>query len=426
MVNRASVELKDELSELSQAYLAGRPKEERSGLGQFLTPKTLRERLVDHVPLKVGDRVLDPGVGTGEFLRTCGDRVPGLDLVGWDIDPQAIEVAKALVPEARIELRSALDVEPAENFDVVIGNPPYFEVRGLDAHVKLRYRRVLSGRPNIFSMFFQVGLAALKPGGLLGYVVPPSMNNGAFFDALRAYIIDESAIEFLEVYDDKFLFQDVQTAVQLIVLRKGAASHSYTVDLGEMSGSSRHRILFSDASESVESLYKESTTLWHLGYEAVTGTLVWNKHKAALRDEPEPGTIPLIWAHNITDADDIQLSPEHPKKKQYVHGARPVIGPAIVVNRITGSVGSGSLRCALVPPGMEFVGENHVNVIRQRRGADAAVDWPTLLGILRGEGINERVRLLTGNTQLSATELTHWLPLDIPAGVTPLPTERLF
>jgi len=91
----------------------------------------------------------------------------------------------------------------------------------------------------------------------------------------------------------------------------------------------------------------------------------------------------------------------------------PLVGPAIVVNRITGSVGSGSLRCALIPEGMEYVAENHVNVIIPRQGADQLATLDEVLNALRSPNINERVRLLTGNTQISATELTHWIPLDV-------------
>ena len=65
---------------------------------------------------------------------------------------------------------------------------------------------------------------------------------------------------------------------------------------------------------------------------------------------------------------------------------------------------------------MGFVAENHVNVIRPRAGARLQMDWQELLEALSADGVAARVRQLTGNTQLSAKELTHLLPLDrIPA-----------
>ncbi len=406
----------EQLSGLSLGYLASRPKDERKSIGQFLTPRALRDALVKHVGLAPGMRVLDPGVGTGEFLATCRDACSDLELEGWDIDEPALDVARQLVPEAKLELRSALDAPPSGAFDVVIGNPPYYEMRSMDVAHKKAYASVISGRPNIFSLFFAVGLNQLRPGGRLAYVVPPSMNNGAYFANLRSHILERGAVEYLEVIEDKFLFADVQTAVQLIVIRKGQQSSRYAVDLGELSGSPKHRIMFSAHSDAIRGQYAGRSSLWALGYEAVTGTVVWNTKKDQLRREAEESAIPLIWAHNIQSAREIILTPEHPKKPQYVLGVKAEVGPAVVVNRITGSVGTGSLRCALIPPGMAYVGENHVNVIRARRGARQAVGWDQLLALLRTPGVNERVRLLTGNTQLSASELTHWLPLDIEAG----------
>jgi adenine-specific DNA-methyltransferase len=404
---------REQYSDLTLKYLQGRPKSERSPLGQFITPRILREALVKEMHIESGMRVLDPGVGTGEFLATCHETTKDLILEGWDIDEPATEVAKKLVPSATIKVLSALDQQWSEGFDIVIGNPPYFEMPNLDKNLRAKYKDVINGRPNIFSLFFQVGLGALNNGGKLGYVVPPSMNNGVFFAKLRSYISKNSSINFLKVYDDSKMFVDAQTAVQLIVLEKGKRSSNFTLDLGKLSNSGVERRIFVEDPNSFSKEFGKRTTLWNLGYEAITGSLVWNQNKDKLSTTLNEGGIPLIWAHNITENKEIQLDSAHPKKPQYVKTTKSLIGPAIIVNRITGSVGQGSLRCAIVPNGMHFVGENHVNVIKKRAGVTQVVEWESLLDLLRNPGINERVRKLTGNTQISCVELTHFLPLDI-------------
>lgn len=401
------------LSQLSVEYLRGRPKSERSSLGQFLTPRELRESLVSRIPLESGMRVLDPGVGTGEFLKTCSEFSDGLLLHGWDIDKPVLEVAQQLIPDAKLENRSALDTWQGEQFDVVVGNPPYYEMRGINPSLRKDFARVISGRPNIFALFFEAGWRVLKPGGYLGYVVPPSMNNGAYFERLREFLLDQFSIEYFKVFDDPNLFEEVQTAVQLIVLRKGHSSDRNWIDLGEISGSPISRKVFVENPEAFRELFFGKSTIYSLGYQAVTGTVVWNTRKSDLRAIPEVGVVPLIWAHNISLSREILLNEEHPKRPQYVLESRTQTGPAIVVNRITGTVGSGSLRCALVPPGMKFVGENHVNVIVPRKDVDQKASWSDLLDALRAPGVNQRVRFLTGNTQISATELTNWIPLDL-------------
>lgn len=403
----------EELSSLTIDYLKNRPKEERSPLGQFITPKSLRDALLDQIELSPGMKVLDPGVGTGEFLYSCNARIDNLNLEGWDIDPQVVKVAKKLVPNAEIKIQSALDQGWEENFDVVIGNPPYFEIRNLDAKTRQRYKQVIGGRPNIFSLFFAVGLGALKPNGALGYVVPPSMNNGAFFTKLRSYISQSASIEFLKVYTDSDLFLDAQTAVQLIVLRKGKTSSKHVIDLGKLAKSTEQREIFVEDTASFRNEFIDRTNLWNLGYKATTGSLVWNKNKNMLRNFPEKDSVPLIWAHNITTESDIVIDEGHPKKLQHVLSKEFLVGPAIVVNRITGSVGQGSLRCALIPDGYKFIGENHVNVITKRKDITPLITLEEVLKLLRKTGINEKVQKLTGNTQISCVELTHFLPLDI-------------
>ncbi|MCO5314574.1 MAG: N-6 DNA methylase [Solirubrobacterales bacterium] len=49
---------------------------DRKSLGQYMTPRVVREALIDRLDLFDGMRVLDPGVGTGEFLRAIREREP--------------------------------------------------------------------------------------------------------------------------------------------------------------------------------------------------------------------------------------------------------------------------------------------------------------------------------------------------------------
>ncbi|MGH3442874.1 MAG: HsdM family class I SAM-dependent methyltransferase [Nitriliruptorales bacterium] len=400
---------RDGLTAASAAYLERRPLAERKRLGQFLTPRPLRERLLDAVPLASGAAVLDPGVGTGEFLLSVRERQPTARLVGWDVDPEILAVAREVVPDAELSCRSALDADEEGAFDVVVGNPPYFQLK-LEPAARRRFGSVISGRPNIFSLFLHVGLRALRPGGHLAFVVPPSMNNGAYFQALRDFLTEQATIGFLEVHEDARQFPGAQTAVQLLVLRKGPGSQRHVFDLQATTRGPLRRTVLSEDPDELVRAFRGAATLWDLGYEAVTGTVVWNENRERLRRDPMPDAVPLVWASNIADG-ALVLDDGRTSRPQYVVASDPLSGPAIVVNRVVGAVGAASLRCALVEDGMRFVGENHVNLVVRRPDAEPAVGWKELLGLLRAPSVLPHVRRLTGNTQLSARELTHAVPL---------------
>lgn len=390
-------------------HRAGRAKQKR--LGQYFTPERLRRALISKLQLAPGMRVLDPGVGTGELLRTCAEACPGLELHGFDIDGDALAAARAVVPGAILTKRDALAPHDGDLYDVIIGNPPYYEIRR-SPELRKRFAHVIHGRPNIFSMFFVAGLSMLKPGGRLAFVAPPSMNNGAYFEKLRRYIVAHCEVEYLEILKNAELFAGAQQTVQIIILHKGGAGKNYQFSRtfpDVETGDPTSRVLFTTSAELLNQQFMNCRSMYELGYRATTGPVVWNQKKAWLRAEPGPDCYPLIWAHNLTDG-TLQFFEGH-ARPQYVHHPRPLEGPAIVVNRVTGAVGGGALRAAMVPSGFRFLAENHVNVITPRDGVDVQVGMEELLNLLKSPTLFERVRALTGNTQISATELTHLLPL---------------
>lgn len=414
----------DGLSRVSRDWLARSDLADRKRSGQFLTPRPVAEALIDRIDLTPGMRVLDPGVGTGELLRAALDREPGVRAYGWDIDGTAIEAARELVPEAELEQRSALEARGRGegSFDLVIGNPPYFQLR-LDRTARERFSGVISGRANIFALFFQIGLEQLGPGGVLGYIVPPSMNSGAYFEALREYLTSQAGIEDLTIVDGTDWFEGANTAVQLLVLRKhppavGRKTGEF-VFRREVPEAGFRRVIFNPDPGRLSAAFEGRRTLWELGLEAATGQVVWNENRERLVSRSGPGRVRLVWSHDIGEG-RLRAGAERSGKPAFYDtkedGRQPLAGPAIVVNRIVGAVGRGELRAALIPEGEGFLAENHVNVIRRRKGPGQGVagdvDWNWVLGALRAPGVVDRVRLLTGNTQVSARELTHLLPLD--------------
>ncbi|SVE27747.1 uncharacterized protein METZ01_LOCUS480601, partial [marine metagenome] len=87
-------------SEHTRAWLAEADLAHRKRHGQYMTPAPLREALIDQLDLQPGMRVLDPGVGTGEFLRSVLEREPSAQVYGWDVDTDVLDVANNNVPNS--------------------------------------------------------------------------------------------------------------------------------------------------------------------------------------------------------------------------------------------------------------------------------------------------------------------------------------
>jgi len=388
----------------------------RKSLGQYFTPKAVREALISKLPSIIENpKILDPGCGTGEFLITAKKYFKDSKLYGWDIDKKLVNVAKELVPEANIKNTDALLSQDHDKYDFVIGNPPYYEFSPSET-LKKKFGYVMNGRVNIFSLFICQGINWLKEGGYLAYVVPPSMNNGAYFLKLRKFIVENSNIEYLHILNDPKIFHGALQSTMLLILRKGKNKRNYLFKKNGI-------LIFSEGTKYLEKAFKNRVTLYDLNFEVKTGRLVWNQNKHLLTNTPK-GNIPLIWAHNIT-GDGLKYPIINAGKPQYVRTKNFNIGPAIVTNRIIGSIKSIKLKSAIIPPRMKFIAENHVNVIfPPSKQTQIKMNFEdnslkrnlTIEDIAKQLSSKEKLRAvgnITGNTQISKTELEKLFPITV-------------
>jgi len=399
-----------EFHHLSIKYMESIDINYRKSLGQYFTPKTVRDALISTLPKKISPLILDPACGTGEFLLSAKHYFKNPVLQGWDIDKKLIAISKKIIADAELKNVDALRQNYSETYDFVIGNPPYYEFSP-DKYIGNKFNTVINGRANIFSMFIQLGLNMLKKGGYLAYVIPPSMNNGAYFSKLRDFIVKNSNIESLQILNSSDIFHKAQQSVMLLVLKKGK-------NLGNFLFKKNGILIFSQNANYLKEKFDGRFSLQELGFSVKTGRLVWNQNKTLLTNNLK-GSIPLIWSHNIT-SDGLKIPIIKNKKPQYVKTNDFDIGPAIVVNRITGAASKANLKAAIVPRGMKFIAENHVNVIYPQEKQTQFSLFDNYENKISLEDIVEQltspealniIQNITGNTQISKTELEFLFPI---------------
>ena len=399
--------LTEEYTKESIDYLNSADLKKRKNLGQYFTPKSIRELLLSKLPKKDNAYILDPACGSGEFLLSCEKYFKNPNLNGFEIDKNLVDVASKLIKNSNIKNIDALNIDANDSknkYDYVIGNPPYFEIR-LNEKLKAKHFEIIKGRVNIFSLFIKIGLEALKDEGYLAYVVPPSMNNGAYFSKLREYIIKNSSLEYLHIIDGADNFHSANQKVMLIILKKtnSKKSNKYIFEKNGITIFTEDKKFLSDA-------YKNTVSLKEIGFGVKTGSIVWNEHKEKLTNDKNNSTL-LIWASNIIDG-KIRI-PNTKNKPQYIKNIPKdliIKSRVVVVNRITGSSKDINIKSAIVNE-KEFVCENHVNVIYMSKNANCNYSLEDILNSLRDEENIKVMRLIIGNTQVSKTELERLLPI---------------
>lgn len=137
-------------------------------MGQFFTPHEICRTMVELAAPTPADMVLDMCCGMGNFFNHLPNEY---NAYGFDIDENAVKIAKRLYPDANISVDDLTYYDPKMKFDLILGNPPF----------NLTIEEVKSQH-----FFTHKAYWLLNPGGLMLLVMPYSYLQNASTD--RMYI----------------------------------------------------------------------------------------------------------------------------------------------------------------------------------------------------------------------------------------------
>lgn len=479
----------------------------RKQLGQYATPVNIVKYIlgsINYIPSRriLNKRLLDPACGSGAFLVEAARiylsalkkaKVPlhrwypliTEAIAGIDIDQNACLFARLnlsmLLSPAILEFMSknkvsklrplpvycsdTLEIIASENrneeflysnsfialkeqFDFVVGNPPYFKVKRLKEHLKSAFNESIYGHPNAYGLFIQAGIETLKSGGKLGFIVPRSMLSGLYFKNLRNFIERKTALkEITCISDRKKIFETVLHGTMILSLQKNRPNTKgvYISRVRTLSGANNRQNGITVQRDSVIQRLN-GTTVWfvadaeitykiidrivdqhpllssiNVNCRAKTGQIVWNRVKPLLNEYAKTDSLPLIWA---TDIRKFRFSFNRrgssrpsflnitPKTSNLI-----VKGASILIQRVTADEQPSRIVASLPEKFFKkerngYFVENHLNII-QPVIQDSITDLYFILGVLNSEIVEFFFRAMNGNTQVSATELNL---LPVPKG----------
>jgi adenine-specific DNA-methyltransferase len=206
-------------------------------------------------------------------------------------------------------------------FTHAILNPPYKKI-GAKSEQRLLLRKLGIETVNLYAAFLGLAIALTRPSGEIVAIVPRSFCNGAYFKRFRLWLLDHVSIRQIHVFESRTeAFRDDRVLQENVIIHLVRDS-----DQQEVTISSSTDPTFSDYASiqvpfveivrpSDEEKYIRipsvtldqsarlfTRSLIELGLDVSTGPVVDFRVRESWLSEPEPGAVPLLYAHPFSRA----------------------------------------------------------------------------------------------------------------------------
>lgn len=449
------------------------PKSYREKFGIYYTPMHVVERMLDdaqklNIDLEKA-HVIDPSSGGAAYLAPLCRRMVNRKysnyerikkdiesrLMGVEIDPFAAwfsqylvdcvlaEVAPSKTPPKNIVKNGnslTLSQHYYNKFDYVIGNPPY-GIINIGENLESKYADVVSGKVNLYQLFFKLGLNLARSGGIVHFVTPTGFISGNYFRQLRKYIEEHSNPEFFQFFDSRTsIFKGVQQEIAISAFKKcGNSKTPISMTLQESVSSqkivTKYVTKASSFKEGVWILPKSeaeyraakyySNSKYNLktsGFSVRTGYLVPHRSREEISNRKTKLAIPIVWSEAISDGKFLpEISFNKGRERWYVPSSEAGIycEEAVLVKRTSSKeqnrrIHTAKIARSFITKFKGFVAENHVNVITIED--EPCVSLSVLEKFMRSDIFDDLFRCGSGTVTVSATELRR-MPFPSPEGL---------
>ena len=444
---------------------------QRQSLGQFMTPAPISRFMASlFTDLSEAVSLLDPGAGVGSLTSAFVARASGIETGCRSVMVEAYELDELMMPhlaatladcarachaagvsfdwqihaadfiEAGVNLlrdNNTLFAAPLQRYSHCIMNPPYRKISS-SSHWRRLLQQVGVETSNLYTGFLAIATQLLAPGGELVAIVPRSFCNGVYFRPFREFFLHEMSIKHLHVFDarDK-AFKDNDVLQENIILHaiKGGVRDCVTITSSfdaEIQDLTYRRadydqivkpddphqfinIATSDADQLVVNrLSRFTATLGDLDIAVSTGPVVDFRLKDELRQELEPGAVPLIYPghmrhHFVTWPKPNGAKPNAIMDTDQSRAWLMPNGWYVVIRRFSAKEEKRRVVAGLHDPdrvaGSKIGFENHLNVIHANgAGLDPALAKGLAL-YLNSTLVDLYFRQFSGHTQVNANDL---------------------
>lgn len=464
---KKALRLLSEIDKTRAEISANTSREKKAALGQFLTPASIARFMASlFYPSRHTEcRLLDAGAGIGSLSAAFLERISNGELGFHSIQVDAFELDSRLHPVlARVLgqfssianlttnviggdfILSGSNIVAGDIFSAgtkrythAILNPPYKKIH-CGSPQRIALEKIGIQIVNLYAAFVALALELLEDDGQLVAIIPRSFCNGQYYKPFREFVLSHGAIMHLHLFnardkafrDDKVLQENV-----IILIRKNGESKSVVISnssddtfedyacrvclideiVHENDREKFIRIPTHASPDLLDGSHQIRTSLGELGIAVSTGPVVDFRVREYIRDQPQAGTVPLLYPGHFSGT-----RVDWPKQNFRKPNAIIKNGITerwllpndfyVVTRRFSSKEEKRRIVASIVDPAAfpsagSLGFENHLNIFHcHGRGLSQEIAWG-LVTFLNTTVLDTHFRHFSGHTQVNATDLRH-------------------
>lgn len=445
----------DSVYGITSAFLGSIPKKERKKYGQFFTSRKTAEFMASLFTVnhdKPVLKLLDAGSGTGLLTAALVERLRNegyggeIMVVCYENDVRVLSTlaenleflkqSLGIKYEIRVEnyltsqtfITADFGHREAEQYDMIIGNPPYLKI-AKDAPEAKAMPEVCYGAPNLYFLFWAMGINNLKDGEEMVYIIPRSWTSGAYFERFRKYLFRHCVITDIHIFGSRdkvfngesvlqetMIVKVVKTRTKPQLVRMSSSETSdfadirrYDVAYDTIVAPNQFVFLVTSAEEAeiLSRVNSQSSTLESDDLKMRTGIIVDFRTREVLRDSDVAGSYPLFYSHHIRDG---RVSWPVGREAEYIvtdrAGYLQENTDYLFVKRFTSKEEKRRLQCGIY---LKTDHSQYKYISTQNKINYIKCDTPELayglFVLLNSTLYDAYYRILNGSTQVNSTEI---------------------
>ncbi len=174
--------------------------------GQYFTPQLIVDYMLSISNIHKNSLILEPSSGHGIFIDTL-KKNGFCNIIGYEIDKELYQNQNFVLN------KSFISTEINEEFDLIIGNPPYIRWKNLEEELKEElknhslWNKYFNSLCDYSYIFILKSIELLKNGGELIFITPEYWLNTKHSLRLRNYMVQNGYFEQITHFNETPIFE---------------------------------------------------------------------------------------------------------------------------------------------------------------------------------------------------------------------------